>query len=120
MIVPPLVTVLAALNLMRIVKLRDRPVAELKQCMEHLPQILRNLEVKQKVPLEQLPILNKMIQEFSTTLGNRGRILFRYSGTENLARIMVEGEDAAQIEVFTDALCKQAKVEIEQKSEALV
>jgi phosphoglucosamine mutase len=104
--------ILAALNLLKIMVLTAKSVAELKQCMEHLPQILKNLRVSSKIPLENLPKLSQMISTMTKALGERGRIIFRYSGTENLARIMVEGENSAQIEAFAEELSRQAEIEI--------
>lgn len=104
--------ILAALNLLRIVVQSQTSVHELKKCMEHLPQILKNVKVPKKLPIDQLPRTKKTLDDMSQKLGTRGRIVFRYSGTENLLRVMVEGEDQVQIEAFADELCKLAETEI--------
>jgi phosphoglucosamine mutase len=104
--------ILAALNLLKIMAQTQRSVAELKQCMEHLPQILKNVRVTKKLPLEQLPKTKQTLADMSQKLGERGRIVFRYSGTENLLRVMVEGEDQSQIEAFADELIRVAEIEI--------
>lgn len=96
--------ILAALMLMQIVQETGKKVSELASCMETLPQVLKNVKVKNKIPLTELPKLAAHIEECEKTLGNKGRILFRYSGTENLARIMIEGENYQQIENMANDL----------------
>ena len=104
--------ILAALNLLEVMRDTGRPISELKSCVELLPQILRNVQVPTKVPLDKLPRLQQQIKEIEQTLGDKGRILFRYSGTENLARIMIEGEDSTQIEKMAADLAETAKTAI--------
>jgi phosphoglucosamine mutase len=106
--------ILAALHVLEIMIEEGKSVCDLKKCMERLPQILKNVNVKRKVPLEQLPDLSKMIHAFGDKLGKKGRILFRYSGTEDVARIMVEGADAQEIETMAAELCELATRSIEQ------
>lgn len=90
--------ILAALNLLEVMLLRKKKLSELKSCMEPLPQVLKNLHVQHKKPFETMPEVQKAIASAEATLGQRGRVLVRYSGTENLARVMLEGEDHAQID----------------------
>ncbi|RZA17919.1 MAG: phosphoglucosamine mutase [Proteobacteria bacterium] len=90
--------ILAALHLLEVMLLRQKKLSELKKCMDLLPQILKNIHVLHKKPIESLPDVQKAIHDAETKLGQRGRVLVRYSGTENLARVMLEGEDHAQIE----------------------
>jgi len=97
--------VLAALHVLRIMVEEGKRVSELKKCMERLPQVLKNIHVKKKVPLEKLPTVGDMIAKMEKKLGKGGRILFRYSGTESLARIMIEGQDASEIDRMADELC---------------
>ena len=104
--------ILAALKLLEIMVSTGNPVSQLKSCMTALPQVLRNIRVKNKVPLEQLPNLTGAIAAVEKKLGNTGRVLFRYSGTENLARIMIEGEDLDLIESMVGDLCEKATKEI--------
>lgn len=105
--------ILASLNLLKIVVEKQIPISELKKCLEHLPQILKNISVKEKVPIEKLTKLQSIIKQIETKLGNKGRVLFRYSGTENLARIMLEGEDPL-LEEYLETIAEHAKNEIEQ------
>ncbi|MBC7532161.1 MAG: phosphoglucosamine mutase [Oligoflexus sp.] len=90
--------ILAALHLLEVMLLKQKTLAELKSCMELLPQVLKNIHVLHKKPFENLPEVHKLITAAEAKLGSRGRVLVRYSGTENLARVMLEGEDHTQIE----------------------
>jgi phosphoglucosamine mutase len=92
--------ILAALNLLEVMLENGKPLAELKRCMEVLPQVLRNVRVQHKTPFEKLPDVHKLIQAAEEKLGQRGRVLVRYSGTENLARVMLEGEDQHRLETM--------------------
>lgn len=108
--------ILAALNLLQIVVDKERTVSELKRCMEHLPQTLRNVRVKRKIPIDQLPEFKKLISSIEMKLGKKGRVVFRYSGTENVARIMVEGENQSEIDEFAEQLVEKARDEISEKT----
>lgn len=99
--------ILAALHLLEIMVSEQRSLSELKRCMERLPQVLKNVSVKRKVPLQDLPDLAGLIHKVEQKLGKGGRVLFRYSGTESVARIMVEGRDADEIEQVAEELCHQ-------------
>lgn len=90
--------ILAALHLLEIVQETGRTISDLKDCMETLPQVLKNVNVEKKIPLEDLPKVKESIASCESKLGAKGRVLFRYSGTENLARIMLEGEDSSELE----------------------
>ena len=104
--------VLAALQVLAVMVESGKPIADLGNKMVTLPQILFNLKLKQRVPLESLPRFQKAKAEFEKKLGGRGRILVRYSGTEPVLRIMVEGEDRAETERIVNALAEKARAEI--------
>lgn len=104
--------ILAALHLLEVVLEKGQPVSELKKCMTPLPQVLKNVPVSVKVPLEELPDLSKKVKQVEQHLGDKGRILFRYSGTENLARIMVEGENLGELEEIVNDLALQTQKSI--------
>ncbi|MBI5302060.1 MAG: phosphoglucosamine mutase [Chloroflexi bacterium] len=74
-----------------------RTLAELASCMTRYPQVLVNVRVPRKPPLEQVPVIQARVEHAREILGAEARILLRYSGTENLARVMIEGLDAAMI-----------------------
>ncbi len=101
--------ILAALHILEIMIEEGKKVSELKKCLERLPQVLKNVHVKEKIPLEKLPGLQASIQKKEQKLGKGGRILFRYSGTESVVRIMVEGPSADLIENLADELCAETQ-----------
>ena len=101
--------ILAALFLLEIIKETGKTISQLKQCMTPLPQILKNVEVEEKKPVEEMPELKAYMAECEEALGSKGRILFRYSGTEKLARVMVEGESLPEIEVMASQLVKHTR-----------
>lgn len=67
------------------------------RAMHRMPQVLENVRVRERVPLNEIPDVAGMIADAEARLSGSGRLLVRYSGTEMLARVMVEGEDQAQI-----------------------
>lgn len=96
--------ILAALFLLQIVVEKGKQLSELKCCIEKLPQVHKSINVEQKVPLNLLPEVEKNISKIEAKLGAEGRVLFRYSGTENLARVMVEGSDQFDLVSLADEL----------------
>ena len=101
--------VLTALQVLAIMKQKERPLDELTQVMEPFPQVLHNVEVKEKKNLSDFPEIEKKIRGIEKTLGDSGRILVRYSGTEPLLRIMVEGEDETRLRGFAEDLAELVK-----------
>jgi phosphoglucosamine mutase len=83
--------------------------------MEPLPQVLYNVEVKEKKNLTEFPEIKKGIEEIEKSLGHSGRILIRYSGTEPLLRIMVEGEDETKLHRIAQDLMGLVKKYIGKK-----
>ena len=92
---------LAALQLLRIMVARQRPISEIAGLLTPYPQKLVNVRVKRKVPFEDVPSIQDAVRDAETKLGRTGRVLLRYSGTEALARIMVEARDQSLV----DELC---------------
>jgi phosphoglucosamine mutase len=95
---------LTALQVLAIMKQKERPLDEMAKVMEPLPQVLHNVKVKEKKNLSELPEIEKRIREIEKTLGQSGRLLIRYSGTEPLLRIMIEGEDETRLHRFAQDL----------------
>jgi phosphoglucosamine mutase len=87
-----------ALQVLRVMMQSGRSLADLAAIMTCLPQTLVNVEIADRRPIEELPEVISAIGDAESVLGDRGRVLVRYSGTQPLARVMVEGEDQAQIE----------------------
>jgi phosphoglucosamine mutase len=96
--------ILAALQLLRIMTARSRPLSELAGLLTPYPQELINIPVAGKRPFEELPELMDAVAQAEAELAGRGRVLLRYSGTEPKARVMVEGQDAALVRSLADAL----------------
>ncbi len=88
---------LAALQLLAIMQRSGRRLSELAGVMTALPQVLCNVRVKEKTELEQVEPVQSVIEHCRAQLGDKGRVFIRYSGTEPLLRIMLEGEDEREI-----------------------
>jgi phosphoglucosamine mutase len=67
------------------------------RAMHRVPQVMENVRVAARVPLAEMPDVQRLIAAAEKRLGANGRLLVRYSGTEMLARVMIEGEDPAEI-----------------------
>lgn len=100
--------ILSALHVLQLMKQRDRPLSELAGFMQVFPQMLRSVKVGRKVPVAELPALRDLIAAAERELGDSGRVIVRYSGTENKMRVLVESESAALVEKWSDALCGKA------------
>ncbi len=81
-----------------------KTLSALASCMTRYPQVLVNVRVPRKPPLEQFPQIQSQVEQSRVALGDSARILLRYSGTENLARVMIEGQDAVAIEREANAI----------------
>jgi phosphoglucosamine mutase len=97
---------LTALQVLAIMQKKGVPLAELAKVMVPFPQTLRNVQVKNKKNFSQTPQIQRMIKECQKELGERGRILIRYSGTEPVLRIMIEGENEQTIVRMADAMAE--------------
>jgi len=96
--------ILTALCLLEVMIREQKPLAELARCMEVYPQVLLNLRVQEKLDLGTVPQAQKAIQAAEKRLRGRGRLLVRFSGTEPLLRVMVEGEKTAEIQAVAQEL----------------
>jgi phosphoglucosamine mutase len=101
--------VCAALNLLAVMLREGRPLSELARVFEPVPQVQLNLAVKEKRPLEELAEVQRAIASVEKALGADGRVLVRYSGTENKARVLVEGPDARKIAAHADEIAAALK-----------
>lgn len=95
---------ISALQLLTIIQETGKSLAELSRCLTKFPQVLVNVAVREKPFLEAIPRLAERIRAVEERLGGKGRVLVRYSGTEPLARVMLEGEDQGQIEALAREL----------------
>ena len=76
------------------------------------PQVIVNVRVKSKPPLESLPEVARALEEAKSTLGDNGRVVLRYSGTEPLARVMVEAEHDADVQRFSQSIASAVQSSI--------
>ncbi|MDK2858676.1 MAG: phosphoglucosamine mutase [Verrucomicrobiota bacterium] len=83
--------IIAALQLLGIMRETGKPVSELAKVMKVFPQTLINFDVTEKPPLDDFPELRDAVKKAEAELGGKGRILIRYSGTQPMCRVMVEG-----------------------------
>jgi phosphoglucosamine mutase len=102
---------ISALQLLRVMKERGEKLSKLAGCMKSLPQVLVNVVVKEKKNINKLKV-NKNIRNAELQLGKKGRVLVRYSGTQNLCRIMIEGENKREIQKMANDIAKAMKKEI--------
>ena len=96
--------ILSALQLLTVMRETGQPFSALAACLTKFPQVLVNVAVREKPALASIPGLAERQAAHETRMGSAGRILLRYSGTENLARVMVEGEDRSHIEAIAAEL----------------
>jgi phosphoglucosamine mutase len=95
--------------MLKIMKREKKPLSEITQCMHSTPQVLLGVNVSHKPDLESLPVLQQAIQDKERQMNGAGRILVRYSGTEPLLRIMVEGQDHTAIQKIAEDLVSVVK-----------
>jgi phosphoglucosamine mutase len=105
--------VLSALQVLAVMKREGKKLSELTSIMAPFPQVLRNVPVRQKRDPHQIPEVDALIKKILRKLGDRGRILVRPSGTENLIRVMVEGENEKEILAYAEEIseCIRKKME---------
>ncbi len=103
---------LTALQILTIMQETGKPLGELKRVLTKLPQVLLNVDVKEKKELSSVPQVQKRITAVEKELGERGRVLVRYSGTEPLARVMLEGEDEKSIRKMAEAIADEIRINL--------
>jgi phosphoglucosamine mutase len=104
-----LLTALAVLALMQESR---KPLSELRRVMKKFPQKLLNLQVQERRDLSQMPVVQQVIARVTDALGDRGRVLVRYSGTEPLIRVMVEGENPPQVDSFVEEIAATLRAQL--------
>jgi phosphoglucosamine mutase len=103
----------AALQLLRIMKAKDAPLSKLAKCWTRYPQLVTNIRVREKKPFEQLDGLAKLVATAETELkAQGGRLLLRYSGTEPKARLLLEGRDKSALEAWSAKILAVIKKEV--------
>ncbi len=104
--------IVAALQVLRIMVESGQPLGELKKCLSKYPQAQRNLKVREKKPLDQMPALLKLVADAEKAVAGAGRVLLRYSGTETKIRLLIEGRDAGEIGRHADRIADAIQTEI--------
>jgi phosphoglucosamine mutase len=103
---------LTALRVLGVAREDGRPLAELAAELEVFPQLLRNVRIRERRPLERMPRVLEEIRAAESAFGDEGRVLVRFSGTEPLARVMVEARDPAAVEHWTGRIADTIREEI--------
>ena len=100
---------ISALQILAILQKSGKPLSELASVMTALPQVLVNVRVRERLNIDELPDVGKLIKDVENRLGDTGRVLIRYSGTEPLMRIMLEGQDQGEINEMANELARLVK-----------
>ena len=104
--------IVSALQILRVMMETKKPLSELKRCLVKYPQAQRNLQVREKKPLTELPHILRLVEETEQSLNGAGRVLLRYSGTEPKIRLLIEGRDGAQINAQADRIAGMIQEDI--------
>ncbi|MBV5340526.1 MAG: phosphoglucosamine mutase [Deltaproteobacteria bacterium] len=107
--------VLSALQLLAVMRREEKTLSELAEIMIPLPQVLCNTRVREKVDILSISDVAARIKDVEGKLGNEGRVLIRYSGTEPLLRVMIEGQDKYEITTWANEICDLVKKNIGEK-----
>lgn len=100
---------LSALQVLAMMVQTGRPLSELASIMERAPQVLKGVMVTAKPAIDSLPTVREAIASAEAQLGERGRVLVRYSGTEPKCRVMLEGDDADEIARLAEDICGEVQ-----------
>lgn len=104
--------ILTALQILAIMLSEDKPLSELSKLMEPVPQCLINVPVKRRPPLSSIPEIERAVRKTEEVLGKNGRVILRYSGTEPVARVMVEGTDEVLINNLASDIAEIIKIKL--------
>ena len=103
----------AALQILRIMKAKDTPLSQLARCWTRFPQLVTNVKVREKKPFDQLDGLSQLVAQAEKELAAQGgRLLLRYSGTEPKARLLVEGRDATTLKAWSEKICGVIRAQV--------
>jgi phosphoglucosamine mutase len=99
----------AALQVLGIMVREGKPLSELAKVMERVPQVLESVKLPARKPIADMPLLSELIRAVEAKLGNDGRVLVRWSGTEPKLRLMVEGPDPAVLQALVSEMAEAAR-----------
>ncbi len=103
----------AALQILRIIKNRNLALSKLAKCWTRFPQLVSNVRVREKIAFEKLDgILDMVSKAEAAVTPQGGRVLLRYSGTEPKARLLIEGRDEAVLNTWSQEICRAIKTQI--------
>ena len=104
--------ILSALQLLEAMRSASKPLSELAGIMSVFPQILINVPVSEKPDIATVAGIQDMVEQVETRLGDEGRVLIRYSGTQLLCRVMVEGPSQKETRTFAEQIAEKVRVSI--------
>jgi phosphoglucosamine mutase len=107
------VGLVAALQVLRIMQAREMPLSKLAKCWTRLPQMVTNILVREKRPIEALDKVGQLVADAEAELKTQGgRVFLRYSGTEPKARLLIEGRDQATLQKWTEKIAEAIRKQI--------
>jgi phosphoglucosamine mutase len=106
--------IITAINVLSAMVESSLPFHVLTEGFTRYPQVLTNIRVRDKIPFDQVEEIARQVRDAEAALGDEGRLLLRYSGTESLARILVEGSTQSEIERLATKLATVIKRELEE------
>ena len=104
--------IITALQVLKLLRQKQTTLADLADCMDEYPQQLVSLKVRTKKPIDTLPTLSRLIQQARADLGKQGRVIVRYSGTENKIRLLVEARKAPVVNRWIKALTQAVEKDL--------
>jgi phosphoglucosamine mutase len=104
--------ILSALALLGVMHETGESLGALSECLQKFPQVLVNVPVREKRPIDAIAGLADRVRAFEQEMDGAGRVLVRYSGTEALARVMIEGADGDRIRAMAEELAGVIRAEV--------
>jgi len=104
--------IITAFQVLAVMQEEKEPLSELAQIMKSFPQIVMNVDIKRKPDLKKVPKINQAIKDGEKELKDRGRVLVRYSGTQNVCRVMVEGQSQERIEKIAKRIADVVRAQL--------
>jgi len=101
----------SALSVLKLVRSSGKTISELADCIQHFPQTLVNVPIKERRPIGDMVGLTRAIRNAEKELGERGRVLVRHSGTELLLRVMVEAEEESTVTRIAETIAEEIRKE---------